>query len=191
MRRLFIGAPIESVELERLITSWQRDDLLSQNQLRWVKPANWHFTLYFLGDTPESAIPVLQQLVDESFNEAASFNTELTGIDVFPDRKHPKVLWIGIKNIQSLLPSFSKLGEALRMHRFAVSNKPFKPHLTVARVKGIYNGLFESLPGIYGAGTFGTVLINRIILYESVLLPTGPVYLPLFVKYLGEPKGAV
>lgn len=185
MKRLFIGIPIESEKAATQAKIWKNDPKLKGNVLKWVNPENWHITLIFLGSTPESAVALLQQLIEESFDRIQAFSTELCGIGVFPNTHNPKVLWLGLENLQFLMPAQTKMRELLQQNGFSLDNKPLKPHLTLARVKNIqHRASFDALLNYYRQSTFETVEINRVVLYESVSTTYGPVYKPLFIKEL-------
>ncbi|HCY43138.1 MAG TPA: RNA 2',3'-cyclic phosphodiesterase [Prolixibacteraceae bacterium] len=185
MKRLFIGIPVQSANAANLAETWRNDRELNDNRFSWTNPENWHITLFFLGDTAVSEIDLLWRLIDASFGETRAFNTELNGVGVFPDTGNPKVLWIGLKDIQHLLPAREKLGELLMQNGFAFDNKPLKPHLTLGRIKSLQNRqVFEELLKDYGEFLFDNVTIDQIVLYESILTQQGPVYKPLFVKQL-------
>lgn len=187
MKRLFIGIPIQSSKAFQTTENWRAGKLFSGHVLKWAKPENWHITLIFLGSTPESAIPVLQNLIENSFDRIASFATELSGVGVFPNSAHPKVLWLGITDVSVLIPAYSTLFELLQKNGFMLENKPLKPHLTLGRIKNTSgNSVFTSLIEKYQKSNFGTISIEKIVLYESVSTPDGPVYKPLFVKELGN-----
>jgi 2'-5' RNA ligase len=188
MKRLFIGLPIESEIAAKHTETWKNDRLLNQNRMSWAKPENWHITLFFLGVTPESGIALLQQLIAESFNADQAFSTQLSGVGIFPHERNPKVLWLGLENLELLMPAYAQLGDLLRQNGFSFDNKPLKPHLTLARIKSFGNAAtFESLLKQYRQFNFGKVAINRVVLFESNLTPNGPVYKPLFVKWLEQP----
>ncbi|MDO8930126.1 MAG: RNA 2',3'-cyclic phosphodiesterase [Bacteroidota bacterium] len=185
LKRLFIGAPIESGKATKQAGIWKNDRQLNSNQLNWTKPENWHITLFFLGDTTVSKISLLQNLIDESFNGIKAFKTELSGLGVFPNLNNPKVLWMGLTDIQPLLPGRNQLGELLQQNGFPFDNKPLKPHLTLARIKFMENRtVFDSLLNDYKEFSFGSVEIDRVVLYESILTPHGSVYKPVFEKQL-------
>lgn len=185
MKRLFIGIPIQSSKAFRTTEIWRASKLFKGNVLKWAKPENWHATLIFLGSTPEPAIPIIQNLIENSFDRIASFATELSGVGVFPNSGHPKVLWLGITDISSLMPSCLKLVKFLQEQGFTLENKPLKPHLTLGRIKNTSgNSVFTSLIEKYQKSNFGTISIDKVVLYESVSTPDGPVYKPLFVKEL-------
>lgn len=185
MKRLFIGLPIESKIASKLALSWQNDWQLNKNRFNWTKPENWHVTLYFLGETNDTGIALLQNLIDQSFSETKAFKTRLVGVGTFPDTVKPKVLWIGLEDLSPLLHSREQLGGLLQQNGFSYDDKPLKPHLTIARIKYLVNRrVFEKILKEYGQFRFGTAEIGRIVLYESILTQQGPIYIPLFEKQL-------
>jgi len=185
MKRLFIGIPIESLKSVRQVEVWKKDPQLNQNVLNWTTPGNWHITLFFLGNTEESAIPVLQQLIDEAFSKIHAYQTELRGVGVFPNTHNPKVLWLGLEDLQPLMAAYSKLGELLQQNGFSFDQKPLKPHLTIARVKRADNpSAFQLLLTEYQETVFDEVNVNKVVLFESITTPAGPIYNPLFQKQL-------
>ena len=183
--RLYIGLPIESQRVVMQVKTWREDQLLNQNLLKWVKPENWHITLYFLGNQSISLIKTLQQVIEESFLGVQSFNALVDGLGVFPHEQNPKVLWSGFDNLQPIVPAYLRMGELLKQHEITFSTQLFKPHLTLARIKGLdQSPYFDSFLSSWKQSAFGSVPIDRIVLYESVSTPKGPVYQPLFVKTL-------
>ena len=185
MKRLFIGIPIESLKSVRQVEVWKKDPQLNQNVLNWTTPGNWHITLFFLGNTEESTIPVLQQLIDESFSKIQAYQAELRGVGVFPNTHNPKVLWLGLEDLQPLMAAYSKLGELLQQNGFSFDQKPLKPHLTIARVKRADNpSAFQLLLIEYQETVFDEVNVNKVVLFESISTPAGPIYNPLFQKQL-------
>ena len=185
MKRLFIGIPIESSKLVQQIEIWKKDPYLNRNVLNWTIPKNWHITLFFLGNTEQSAIPVLDGIIDESFHKIQAYQTEFQGVGVFPNTNNPKVLWLGLKDIRLLELAYSQLGELLRQNGFSFDQKQLKPHLTIARVKRAENpSAFQSLLSAHQETVFDCIEINRVILYESITTPSWPIYRPLFTVRL-------
>lgn len=185
MKRLFIGIPIESPKSVQQVEVWKRNRHLNQNVLNWTPPGNWHITLFFLGSTEESAVAVLQQLIEESFSKIRAYQAELRGVGVFPNTNNPKVLWIGLEDIQPLISAYSHLGELLQQNGFSFDQKPLKPHLTIARVKRADNpSIFQFLLTEFRETVFDRVDLNKVVLFESISTPTGPLYKPLFEKQL-------
>ena len=185
MKRIFIGIPVESEKAAGQAEKWKYEPDLNGYILKWTKPSNWHITLIFLGNTPETTLGLLQNLISESFAEVPAFMTEIAGIGVFPNARNPKVLWLGIENLQPLMRGFFILTELLQQVGFSLENKPFKPHLTLARIRNSAQGKpITSMIETYQNCTFGSVEIKSVVLYESISTNDGPLYNPLFVKKL-------
>jgi len=185
MKRLFIGVPIESPKSVQQVEVWKKNLHLNRNVLNWTIPQNWHITLFFLGSTEESEVPVLRQLIEESFSKIQAYQTELRGVGVFPNTNNPKVLWLGLDDLQPIMPAYSKLGEMLQQNGFSFDQKPLKPHLTIARVKKAdHPSAFQSLLSKYQETVFDQVNMNKVVLFESITTSAGPVYKPLFEKQL-------
>jgi len=185
MKRLFIGIPIESPKSVRQVEVWKRNSHLNRNVLNWTPPGNWHITLFFLGNTEESAVAVLQQLIEKSYSKIQAYYTELRGVGVFPNTNNPKVLWLGLDDLQPLMSAYFQLGELLQQNGFSFDQKPLKPHLTIARVKRADNPFaFQSLLSEFQETVFDRIEVNKVALFESISTPAGPVYKPLFEKQL-------
>ena len=185
MKRLFIGIPIESPKSVQQLEVWKRNRHLNRNVLNWTIPENWHITLFFLGSTEDSAVPLLKRLIDESFSKIQAYQTNLCRVGVFPNTHNPKVLWLGLQNLQPLMLAYSMLGELLQQNGFSFDQKPLKPHLTIARVKRADNPFaFQSLLTESQEAVFDQVNMNKVVLFESITTPDGPIYKPLFEKQL-------
>jgi 2'-5' RNA ligase len=139
-----------------------------------VEMQNMHFTLMFLGEiTEEMAQKVLAQLRTIEF---ASFDIGFEGIGAFPKPKFPRVVWVGIEKdgatrLVALAKSVEERLEGLGFH----SDKPFKPHMTIFRVKNRVGDITYELSK-HTNEKFGVQKINEIKFKKSVLTPSGPIY---------------
>ncbi|PJF22557.1 MAG: RNA 2',3'-cyclic phosphodiesterase [Phototrophicales bacterium] len=102
---------------------------------RWVDMANLHLTLKFIGevdDTQASGINTMLRTV-----QSPAFDLQLKGIGVFPQskRKPPRVLWVGISKSPELFTLQKKVEAALATLGILPEDRPFSPHLTLARFK--------------------------------------------------------
>lgn len=168
-----------------LTDRWSNEAKLNLNRMVWTKPSNWHVTLYFLGQSPEWQVANLGQLIDSTFHKIPSFTSQLKGLGVFPEAGKPRVLWLGINNIQPLVAACAALGDLLQQNGFHVDPKALKPHLTLARIKSLTDRpLLEALLREFESFDFGTVAINRVTLFESITTNNGVMYKPLFEKWL-------
>jgi 2'-5' RNA ligase len=134
----------------------------------------FHFTLQFLGEVSEQIIQKIIQAIKTI--EFSSFNISLKGVGAFPKLKEPRVIWIGTdENGGNLLIQLSKKVEKVLESLGFRSDKPFKPHITVFRIKkkiGDISGELEDNKMV----NFGIQNVSNIKLKKSVLSPNGPIY---------------
>jgi 2'-5' RNA ligase len=135
---------------------------------------NLHFTLQFLGEISEEIAQKIIQFVNTI--KFSSFDVNLKKIGVFPKPKFPRVIWIGTDEIGgNILIQLSKKVEKVLEPLGFFSDKPFKPHITVFRIKkkiGDISGELENHKMI----NFGIQKISNIKLKQSVLAASGPIY---------------
>jgi len=151
---------------------------------RWIPPSHFHFTLRFLGEQKDEAVPVLCRLLAKTFPAHKAFPVRLAGLGVFPSPAAPDVLWIGItEGSEELRRLATDLNAALALAGFPPDNRNLEPHLTVARFPQAKplpeNLLREGVDFDAGAGR-----AQDIALMKSVLRPGGSIYTTLFRQSL-------
>jgi len=169
--RAFVAIEIYSNEIINLISKFQSEININAKP---VEPHNLHFTLQFLGDiSQDMAEKVMVSLNSIKFS---SFMVNFKGIGVFPKLKFPRVVWIGTdENGGNLLIELSKKVEnALIPLGFSV-DKPFKPHITVFRIKNKIGDISKELDK-FKSIDFGTQEITGFKLKQSILSSKGSVY---------------
>src|SRR5438105_7084908 len=118
----------------RLFFALQLPDDVKQ-RLRTVAPRveHLHFTLAFLGETERVDDAAA---AGEAVRELAAFELAIGGAGAFPSPARPRVLWLGaMAGAPQLCAVADKLRGALRERDFPLEDRPFTPHLTLARVK--------------------------------------------------------
>jgi len=179
MKRVFIAVKVKPESgLLRMISTLK--SVLSAENIRWVDPVNIHITLAFLGDTGEEKIKILTGMLKDKCSGFQEFDFQLAGTGVFKNYRDPRVIWAGIKSPEKLFALENKIAEGLKSTGFINEEHRFKPHLTLGRVKSVSNT--ENLKNIldrYSDTEFQKVEVKDVILYESILLQTGPIYKPL------------
>jgi 2'-5' RNA ligase len=164
--------------LLRMISSLK--SLLGNERINWVDPANIHLTLAFLGDTDEEMIKIADLAVRQQCRGSGVFSFNLSGTGVFRNYRDPKVIWAGIEECRSLARLNNLISTALSDAGFKLEERPFKPHITLGRIKSLKDvKALESAVARYSSTFFQEVAVNEVILFESILKPTGPVYKPL------------
>src|SRR3954466_3305853 len=129
-----------------------------------------HLTLAFLGETGklDDAIAAAQSV------KAPSFELTIAGRGAFPSERRPRVLWLGVSDgAQPLCDVAGHLCAALRERGFMLEDRPFKPHLTVSRVKpGGDKEARKTLDRI-PPGELARFAAGEFTLMQSVLGPKG------------------
>lgn len=155
---------------------------------RWVHGENLHLTLRFLGATRPAELTGLFDGLAGVRAGIRPFPLWFRGIGFFPKPSRPRVLWVGVHD-----PSGALHLARERVERLAVSlgfepeGRDFAPHLTLARWKlpptlpegrALQDGLSES--------EWGSMRVDSLVVYESVLHPRGPEYRVL--ERIGLPR---
>lgn len=144
--------------------------------LKWVNPAGIHLTLKFLGEiTPAQA-----EQVKAGVQKAASggaFTLRVGQLGCFPNPRRPKVLWVGIEGEVDKLQQLRDTVEAeIAPLGFPTEDRPFNPHLTLARTHR--RTALEAL-ATHEIGHVGEWHISELSVMRSVLKPTGAEYTAL------------
>ncbi len=148
---------------------------------RWIQPKNIHLTLKFLGNINKADTQKVGAAIFKSAADYAPISLAVKGIGAFPGISHPRVLWIGIRGQIDVLIQLQKgLDNNLEKIGFPKENRPFKGHLTLARVKGQINQakLINAMKK-YGEFEPKSFIADNIILFKSDLKSTGAVYTKL------------
>lgn len=152
--------------------------------LSWSKTENLHINLKFLGETTESQVDQIRRAVETAITNSPPFVVEFKGFGVFPDQRSPRVLWIGLGGaLDSLSALADGVSRAVVPLGFPQEDRPFRPHLTVARVKRDHREVGRVLAtlGLLSAPfPCGPILVERVTLFKSDLRQTGPIYTKLW-----------
>ena len=151
---------------------------LFDNVVKWVLPANLHFTIKFLGEVHKSAMGMVEECVSSATSDFSQFTLTLSNIGFFPSERRPKVIWIGTDGgVGKLLNVYQFLETCLEHEGFDRDSKTFTPHLTIGRVRrDKILVLPENIPD------FEPVMFEArgLAFMKSTLTPHGPVYDQLF-----------
>lgn len=158
--------------------------------VRWVCPSGMHLTLVFLGAVPAGQIDPVRQVIDDAATGQSPFGIEASGTGFFGRPGRPRVVWAGIAACPPLMTLQHHVAEGLKRAAIAFDDKPFSPHLTLGRVKGIDGHippLLEKL-GRFRETPLGAARIDRIDLVQSRTTPHGAEYAVLHRAGLRPPS---
>ena len=159
-----------------------RDLARCRADVRWVEEENFHLTLKFLGETPQPRLAAAAASLAEAGAGVSGFRLRAEGLRVFPDLRRARVLWVGVADDSGRLsPLVQRLEAAFARRGFAPERRPFRPHLTIGRVKRPTAALdrLASLLDTHADFDAGQTRVDEVVVFASQLRPSGPVYQPL------------
>jgi 2'-5' RNA ligase len=179
MKRTFIAVKVDTgEELRNAITSLRAG--LRNEYIKWVDISNMHVTLAFLGDTDETMIKTVDSMLKNDFAGFGVIHFRLTGFGVFRNFNDPRIIWTGIENADRLVKAHEIVKNGLEPLDIKLEDRQFEPHLTIGRIKDVRDkNNLKKLIQEYAGIQLQDVTISEIVHYESVLLPTGPLYKPV------------
>lgn len=188
--RLFIALDLDDSIRER-ITRFIEGVQPFAPDARWVKPESLHITLKFIGEQPESVLDRIKLTLPTVI--ASTTQIRFRGYGFFPTPKSARVFWIGMEAGPQLAELASTIDEKLTTLGIAKEERPYSPHLTLARGPGGSgapqrhkgdkpNRAFQKLQEKLAAlpqPDFGTMTPQEFFLYQSRLSPKGSTYTKL------------
>lgn len=163
-------------ELARMQQLLRRAD--RRGAVKWVEPGNVHLTLQFLGDVERARLLGLRGALEPQLSVMPAFTVELRGAGAFPSPSRPQVIWAGVARGAAEL---ERLAQAVQRTTgtlgFAPESRPFRPHVTLGRVKracdaGALRRALDELSGF----TAGNCHMAVVEIVSSVLGAKGPSY---------------
>jgi 2'-5' RNA ligase len=158
----------------------------------WTRVEQIHLTLKFLGNIPDEMVPGVAETLAETCSPVAPFRLQPEGCGAFPSLEQMRIIWVGLREEGASLLRLQKEVEAAMVPLgFPVEQRPFRPHLTVGRVKG-RRGLHALREKLSKHADFHSEPFNvtEIVLYRSDLRPDGARYSPLFRAPLSGAPGS-
>jgi 2'-5' RNA ligase len=160
-----------------------------ERDVRWVRLDGLHLTLRFLGPTPEDRIPpTAAAIANVAAAVAGPIDLELRDSGVFPPVGRPRAIWIGIGEGASALAEVEKrLSDALLTVGWPPDDRPFRPHLTLARSDGVAAG--SLVAARLAAAMEGRRIVGRAAdlgLFESITGGGPARYVPVTLRRFGE-----
>ncbi|MEB3780287.1 MAG: RNA 2',3'-cyclic phosphodiesterase [Desulfurococcales archaeon] len=175
--RVFIAVDIDDPLLVSSITR-VIDSLTTLGvPMKPVEPQNLHITIRFIGEVPRSTVDeIIESVLSKvSFKE---FTLRLKGMGAFPSTVRPRVVWIGVEDgFRELRELRDQVETGLRALGLKPERQDFKPHLTLARIKGTRNiaSLVKFITE-YQDYEFGEMKVKALRLKKSTLTRSGPIY---------------
>ena len=145
--------------------------------VRWTRTEGLHLTLKFLGQVVPEELDKVKEAVRSIAGRHRPFPLKFSGTGAFPNESAPRVLWVGFAAEAALLELQADLERGLESAGFPREDRPFKPHLTLGRVKGP-SRVREAVQALSGESTedWSGMTVRKVTLFESRLHPDGAEY---------------
>ena len=159
MPRLFSAIEIPVNVAERL--TMLRSGL---SGARWIDPENYHLTLRFIGDVDGATARDFTQALGEIV--AAPFELRLNGLGSFGGGR-PRALFAGIAPSEGLEVLRRANERAVRETGLPPEGRNFKPHVTLARLRGARADAVAAYLERQGGIGPQSFTVSRFVLYSS------------------------
>lgn len=178
--RLFVALDLPD-ETREGIVAWGRE-ALADPALRPVKPESLHVTLAFLGHRPEREIEQIAEVVRRQ--DAPAPWVELRDPVQRPPRGKARLYALPVLSPGTEALQTGLARDLAEQGFYKPEERPFWPHVTVARVRPEGRGsrrpaVVSGVPGPIPEGLTEPRIAVRLALYRSELQPTGARYVPL------------
>lgn len=173
--RIFVAIEVNDIHVLEHIKKIQSS---LQIKAKPVEIHNLHFTLFFIGEVSEDMVDKIKANLSKI--KFSPFKINFEGLGAFPKPNFPRVVWIGTDRVsgESLTMLAKDVEDALMPLGFE-SDKPFKPHLTIFRVKNKLGNISEKMKLLNS--NYGVQNVTEFKLKKSELTPNGPIYSDLLI----------
>lgn len=138
--------------------------------LAWTDPSQWHLTLTFCPSVDEWRIDGLVERLSSVARRHEPFRLRLAGAGAFPSVERARVLWAGVEGARAA-GALDALAAGTRSAANAAGCRPdgarFRPHLTLARLRGRDDA--TSWLRVLGTFAGSEWTVSEIVLVESFL----------------------
>ncbi len=150
---------------------------LPEGSIRWTPRDQIHLTLRFFGNVLVEYLADLKPRLEAACAISAPMRLRASGLGVFPERKPPRVLWVGVQDdLNQLAALQSAVVGATCDFGEKPDDRPFSAHLTLGRIKQLRPregaALRQFIPR-EASRLCGEWAVNHLELIQSQLGPAG------------------
>lgn len=161
--RVFIALDIPAKVRDRL-TEYMESARKLAPDARWARVEGLHVTLKFVGNVSDARVQEMKTALASV--KAAPFAVRFCRVGFFPNAKAARVFWAAVDGGEELPRLASAIDAALEKLGIAREEKPYHPHLTLARTSA--RPLRELQPLLTDPPPqFGTMTAREFFLYQS------------------------
>lgn len=174
MVRLFIAIDLNE-SCRKTLSSLQNPLTGVKGRLAIVDPSLLHITLKFLGEVPEDQIPSIVSALKTI--SSPPYEIDIRGI-ASNNPRQPRVIWAEVEDGGRSARLAGMIESILEPLGFPREQRPFRPHITLARVKAFHPDIPGQLKAISQSELPGSASmpVTSFLLKKSTLTPRGPFY---------------
>jgi len=179
--RAFIAVTLP-LEVRHFLTGLQRKVRQAADvPVKWVETENLHLTLAFLGNVDEAKRQDISKVLHTAASSVRPLTMKVTGLGVFPNPRRPRIVWAGLAGDVPQLQRLQRaIVDGLGPLGFPLDGKPFRPHLTLGRVRDSASvvqsqALERAVTGLAATGE-QSFSVADVHLIKSQLTGSGPIY---------------
>jgi 2'-5' RNA ligase len=182
--RLFVAveiAPAVRAAAAALIESLREraQRLAPRSRITWVTADRLHVTVRFIGYVDAPTANLVRQVLASPLEQDA-FSLTIAGVGTLPPKGPPRVVWAGLTEGRASMTAIEgQVSDRLAGAGIAAEERPYSPHLTLARVREAAGLRSAALLGAVHDRILGATTVEAITLFESRLSPKGPTYVAL------------
>ena len=135
--RVFCAIEIPSLTRQRVLRHITKlRESVPEVRASWSRENSIHLTLKFFGEIPEALVNNFGTAISRAVSGVVPFPILIADSGVFPQRRDPRVLWIGVTDLKGQLTNLhERLETEFEKEGFPRDTRPFHPHLTLARLR--------------------------------------------------------
>jgi RNA 2',3'-cyclic 3'-phosphodiesterase len=154
---------------------------VATRQARWLPPDTLHLTLVFLASVPDASVLPLQAAFGGVCGRHHAVKLMFAGVETFGPTRSPRVLATtlagDVEELHALVTDARHTAEPLVPLE---AERPFRPHLTVARARSTHGDLLLGrCRSALARGLEGAFVLREVALMRSDTLPGGAVHTAL------------
>lgn len=189
--RLFLAIDIDKDGVDK-IKQLQEHLKVYTNVVKWTACETWHITLKFLGEVQQNMLNSIIPICKNIANNFNTFEIALNSVGVFPEKRHPRILFLDTEPSLTLVQLQLQIENQLLEIGFPNEKREFHPHITLGRVKEPSKLFSESKVFLDKFAKAGKkfkykFLAKQFCLYQSILQKEGPIYTPVEIFNLHQP----
>ncbi|MEO0580871.1 MAG: RNA 2',3'-cyclic phosphodiesterase [Bacteroidota bacterium] len=171
--RLFLGIPLSGETHHSLEEVYKH--YASEFDWNWTAPELYHITLYFFGEVPEERLPNMIALLQLALKDGILPPFVFDRYTYAPSKREARMLWARYQKDEAFKLLVQKIHALYQQidPKIQIRKSPI-PHVTLARFRekeSLTRFPIQKLPP-----PPNILPVNQIILWNSVLMPSGPKY---------------